>query len=95
MYTHLVFGLFVLGGGLRNSIKTGLLLLLGLRAELVKELEKLSRGVLVEGVLELRDRRRDLETFVEDDLLALEAHILGPFDEASEVGLVLNVLACN
>jgi len=38
------------------SIKTGLLLLLGLGAVLVKELEELGRGVLVEGVGELGDR---------------------------------------
>jgi hypothetical protein len=44
-------------------------------------------------VLELRNRGRDLEALVEDDLLALEAHIFGPLDEAGEIGLVLDVLA--
>lgn len=89
----LILSLLVLGSGLRDSVKARLLLLLGLGAVFVKELEKLGRGVLVEGVLELRDRGRDLKALVEDNLLALEAHILGPLDEASKIGLVLNVLA--
>jgi len=89
----LVFRLLVLGGGLRDSGKASFLLLFGLRAVLVQELEELGRGVLVESVLKLCDRGRDLEALVEDDLLALEAHVLGPLDEAGEVGLVLDILA--
>ena len=61
---------------------------------LVQELEELSRSVLVEGVGKLGDGRRDLETLAEDDLLALEADILRPLDEASEVLDGLDILAC-
>ena len=60
---------------------------------LVQELEQLSSSVLVEGVSELGDGRGDLEALVEDDLLALEADILGPLDEAGQVALGLDVLA--
>ena len=42
----------------------------------------------------LGDGRRDLETLAEDDLLALEADILRPLDEASEVLDGLDILAC-
>jgi hypothetical protein len=44
-------------------------------------------------VRELSDRRWNLEALGEDDLLALKANILRPLDEASEVSLVLDVLA--
>lgn len=79
------------GGGLLEE--TLLLLGLGLRAVLVEELESLGSGVLVENLLELGDRRRDLQPHVEDLLLALKADILGPLDEAREVALGLDVLA--
>lgn len=42
---------------------------------------------------ELRDGGRDLQALVEDDLLALKANILGPLDEAGQVGLGADVLA--
>jgi hypothetical protein len=51
-------------------------------------------GVLVESVLELGDGRGNLEALREDNLLTLEANVLRPLDEASEVGLVLNILTC-
>lgn len=35
----------------------------------------------------------DLEALVENDLLALEPHVLGPLDEVGQVGLGANVLA--
>lgn len=41
----------------------------------------------------MRDGRRDLETLAEDNLLALEADIFGPLDEAGEILLGLDVLA--
>ena len=91
--THLGLSLLLLGGRLGNGIKTSLLLLLGLRAVLVQELEQLSSSVLVEGVRELGDGRGDLEALAENDLLALKADILGPLDEAGEVLLRLDVLA--
>ena len=84
--------LLLLGGGLGGSFKTSLLLLLGLGAVLVKELEQLGSSVLVESVGELSDGRGDLETLVEDNLLALKANIFGPLDEASQVGLGLDIL---
>ena len=68
------------GGGL--TLETLLLLGLGLRAVLVEELEGLGSGVAVQGVLELGDRRGDLETEVQDLLLALQTDVLGPLDEA-------------
>ena len=67
--------------------------MLSLGAVLVQELEQLRGSVLVEGVRELGDGRRDLQALGEDDLLALQADIFGPLHEASEVLLGLNVLA--
>jgi hypothetical protein len=43
-------------------------------------------------VLELGNRRGDLQTEVEDLLLALEADVCGPSDHATEVALGLDVL---
>jgi len=79
------------GGGLLEE--TLLLLGLGLRPVLVEELESLGSGVLVENLLELGDRRGDLQAQVEDLLLALEADILRPLHHAREVALGLDVLA--
>jgi len=73
-------------------VQTGFLLLLCLRTVLVKELEELGSSVLVQGVGELGKRRRDLETTVEDNLLALKTDVFGPFEETGQVGLGLNVL---
>ena len=84
--------LLLLGGGLGGSFKTSLLLLLGLGAVLVKELEQLSGSVLVESVRELGNSRGHLEALVEDDLLALQADVLRPLDEACQVGLGLDIL---
>jgi hypothetical protein len=44
-------------------------------------------------VLELGNRRWDLQTEVEDLLLALETDVCRPSDHATEVALGLNVLA--
>ena len=79
------------GGGL--GVETLLLLDLGLGTVLVEELEGLGSGVAVQGVLELSNGRRDLETEVQDLLLALKTDILGPLDETAEVALGLDVLA--
>lgn len=80
----------VVRGGL---LETSLLLLPGLRTILVGKLEELSGSVLVKGVRELGDRRRDFQALVEDDLLTLEANVLRPLDEASKVLLGLDILA--
>ena len=77
-----VLGLGTLSSLLRGGIETSLLLLLRLRAVLVQQLEKLGRGVLVERVRELSDRGGHLKALIEDDLLALEAHILRPLHES-------------
>lgn len=78
-------------GGLLGQ--TLLLLSLSLGSVLGEELESLGGRVAVESVLELGERRRNLQTEVEDLLLALEAHILGPLDEAGQVARGLDVLA--
>lgn len=79
------------GSGLLK--KTLLLLGLGLGAVLVEELEGLGSRVLVEDVLELGDRRGNLEAEVEDLLLALETDVLGPLHHARQVAAGLDVLA--
>jgi hypothetical protein len=43
-------------------------------------------------VLELGNRRWDLQTHVEDLLLALETDVCGPSDHAAEVALGLDIL---
>lgn len=85
--------LLALGNGGSLSVETLLLLGLGLRAVLVEELEGLGSGVAVQGALELGNGRGDLETEVQDLLLALKTDILGPLNEAAEVALGLDVLA--
>lgn len=79
------------GGSLLQE--TLLLLDLGLGTVLVKELEGLGGGVLVQDLLELGDRRRDLQAHVEDLLLALETDILGPLHHTGDIALGLDVLA--
>ena len=85
--------LLTLGSGGSSGSETGLLLLLRLRAVLVQELEQLCSGVLVQSVGELGDGWWDLQALVKDDLLALEADVFGPLDEAGEVALGLDILA--
>ena len=91
--TYLRLSLLLLSGCLCNGVKASLLLLLGLGAVLVQELEQLRSGVLVERVRELGNGRGDLETLAEDDLLALKADVFWPLHEACEVLLGLDVLA--
>lgn len=79
------------GGGL--LVQTLLLLDLCLRAVLVQELESLGGGVAVEGLGELGNRRRHLQTHVEDLALALQADVLRPSHHARKVALGLDVLA--
>lgn len=73
MYAYLAGILLLLslldGGGLGEE--SLFLLYLGLRSVLVEELECLCGGVTVKGVLELGNRWWDLQTQVEDLLLAL------------------------
>lgn len=85
--------LLAIGDVLGNSVQAGLLLLLRLGPVLVQELEESSGRVLVEGVAELGNRRGNLEALVKDNLLALEANVFGPLDEAGNIALGLDVLA--
>jgi hypothetical protein len=87
-----LLGSLALGSLLCNSVKTSLLLLLGLWAVFVKQLEELCRSVLVERVGELGDGRGHLEALGEDNLLALKADVLRPLDEAGQVLLRLDIL---
>jgi hypothetical protein len=100
--------LLALGDGGSLLGKTLLLLGLGLRAVLVEELESLGSDydalvvvrhvdcrrltVAVSNVLELGNRRGDLQAKVEDLLLALKTDVRGPADHATEVALGLDVL---
>ena len=79
------------GSGLLQQ--TLLLLGFGLGAVLVEELESLGGGVAVQDVLELGQRRGNLETHLKDLLLALKADILRPLDHTANVSLGLDVLA--
>ena len=82
---------FLDGGGLLEE--TLLLLGLGLRSVLVEELESLGSSVAVEDVLELGERRGDLEAHGDDLLLALKADILGPLHHARDIAAGLDILA--
>jgi hypothetical protein len=100
--------LLALGDGGSLLGKTLLLLGLGLRAVLVEELESLGSDyealvvvrhddcrrltVAVSNVLELGNRRGNLQAKVEDLLLALKTDVRGPADHATEVALGLDVL---
>ncbi len=50
-------------------------------------------SVLVNGLGEEVDKRRSLETLVENAALALKSHVLRPLDEAREIALGLNIVA--
>jgi len=93
--SFVVLGILLLSicGGSSDSLETSLLLLLGLWAVLVKQLEELCSSVLIESVGELSNGRRDFKTLVKNDLLALKADIFRPLDETRQVSLGLNVLA--
>jgi len=81
-----------LGDGLGLGIKTSLLLLTRLGAVFVHQAEKLSGGIFVEVIAELGNRWGDLQTLIEDDLLALKTDIFWPFDKSGQVASRLNVL---
>ncbi len=92
LLTHILFLLALLDG--RGLLHETLLLLgLALWAILVQELESLGGGFSVKDVLKLRDRRWDLQSEVEDLLLALETDILGPLHHTRKVSSWLDVLS--
>mmetsp|Transcript_9036 Transcript_9036/g.16403 ORF Transcript_9036/g.16403 Transcript_9036/m.16403 type:complete len:302 (+) Transcript_9036:369-1274(+) len=72
-------------GSLGSGEQARLLVSRGLRAVLREELEEGGGLVLGHGVRELVHRRRHREALHEHLLLALEAHVARPFDEAAEV----------
>ena len=49
--------------------------------------------LFVEGLCELVDRGGNLQSLVEDLPLSLQANVLGPFDESSQISLRLNITA--
>lgn len=74
------------GSGSSGSVLNTLLLGGGsLRTVLVQQIEDTGGLVLSNGLGELVDGRRDLKTLVKDGTLTLDAHVLGPADEAAEV----------
>lgn len=87
--------LAVLGNRLGLLDKTGPLLLLCLGTVLVQELEERGGGVLIEDVGELGNCRRNLESLLEDFLLALQTDIFWPFDVSGQVLAGLDVAACD
>ena len=51
-------------------------------------------GLLVESRSELVDGGRDAQTLEQHGLLALQTHVFGPLDEASQVPFRLDVATC-
>ena len=92
LLAHVLF-LLAIGHSGSLLVQTLLLLDLGLGTVFVEELEGLGGRVTVQGVLELGNGRRNLETDAQDLLLTLELDVFGPFDEARQVALGLDVLA--
>lgn len=80
-------------GSLSNLGQTLLLLGPGLWSVCVEQLEELSGSVLVQSVLELGKRGRNLQSLVENLLLSLQLNVLWPFDESRKVLLWLDVLS--
>jgi len=81
------------GPGFGASNQPLLLGLTGFWAVLVHQLEQLSRGLSIQGLVELVDWRGNLEPGLEDGLLALQPDVFGPFDESGEIPLRLDGLA--
>lgn len=52
-------------------------------------------SLAVQGLGELVDCRRNLQTFVENGALPLQADVTGPFNKACQITLGLNILACS
>ena len=73
----------VIGGSSRSTYETGLLLLLRPGMVVVEEFEHMG---------ELGNGGWDLETLVQDDILALQTNIFRPIDGASQVCPRMDVL---
>ena len=77
--------LLTLVSGLSLLLESDLLVFGGLGGVLLEELGKGSKGVLVNGLGELTDGGRGLESQHHDSLLSLDSDVLGPSDESGEV----------
>ena len=69
-----------------------LLFLLGLWPVLVGKFKQLGSCLPVQGLGELVNGRRNFEPLIEDGPLPLQPNVAGPFDEAREISLGLDVL---
>jgi len=76
---------------LGHRLKSDFLLGLGFGLVAGHQTEQLRRLVLVHGVVELVQRRGDLQAHEKNSLLALEADVAGPADITGQVTLRLNV----
>jgi len=68
-----------------------LLVLLGLWAVFAEQFKELACLVLINGVTELSDGGRHLQSLHQNSLLPLDSDVSWPFDETGEVSLWLNV----
>jgi len=83
-------------GGLAGTsfgffLQTFLLVLLGLWAVFAEQFKELACLVLINGVTELSDGGRHLQSLHQNSLLPLDSDVSWPFDETGEVSLWLNV----
>lgn len=84
--------LLTLNFGSGNGLQTFLLLNLALRLVLGEETEYLGGSILIQGAVELVDRRWDLQALLQDGALALQTDIQRPLDVASQVALGLDII---
>jgi hypothetical protein len=82
---------FTSGASLSIGLQSAGLLLVGLGSVLGHKLEELGSLVLLEGLGELVDLGRDLESLHEDALLALNSDVSRPSHKSGEVALWLDV----
>jgi len=83
-------------GGLAGTsfgffLQTFLLVLLGLWAVFAEQFKELACLVLINGVTELSDGGRHLQSLHQNSLLPLDSDVSWPFDETGEVSLWLDV----
>ena len=88
-----LLGLDLLSFSLGDSGSNGsdLLFSNSLGSVLAQELQQVSRVVLVEGLGELVDLRRHLESLEEHSFLSLESNVSGPSHESGQISLGLDI----
>jgi len=91
LITNFAILLALLGNDFSLLDETGFLFLRRFGTVLVQKFEQRGSGVLVENIGELGEGRRNLETFFEDFLLALETDVLRPFNITGQVLLRLDI----